>query len=290
MSKNYEFSAMLNTNYTKENVLSILKNGEKIGCVYNDYSPREPQSNIISTHTATELIWSRLMKKYEFGPFILAHYSNTHFRISFYNRNNKIYLCISSTHTAWKKRYDLCAWFGINFYRYQMFMLRLIGNNIITHFETYEYFYASYNAENKAHDRKIYVKLYTYWAYDIYHHLKVNGKMLHITWLDSNKQPINIKVGDNTLENIIHDEDTNQCWYGVFNNITLKFSLHKKRVFTVEPIDNSGTNISVLTQKQIFDNGLRATMELFKNLPTLRFITFQNDEDIEIINKMDEWP
>ncbi|MGE0009798.1 MAG: hypothetical protein AB7F19_04590 [Candidatus Babeliales bacterium] len=282
MSKNYEFLAMLNTEYTEENILSILENGSQLGCIYQD-----SQNNIVSNTMAKRMIWMNHL--HNIPPLIELKHYKTHFDIWFYNRNNKIYLYLGPTHIAWKKRYDLCNWYGINFYRYQMFMLGLIGNNIITHFETYEYFYDSYNAESKNHNKKIYVKLYTYWPYDIYHHFKVNSHMLRITWLDSNKQPINMKKEDNTLETILYNEKINQCWFAVYNNITLKFSLHKKHVFTIEPIVTSDTLIT-MNQEQIFDLGLRATIELFKNMPVMRFITFQNDEDIEIINKMDEWP
>ncbi len=281
MSKNYEFLIMLNLDYSEENILLILENGINLGCIYKD-----EERNIVNINGAMALLWKLYLQKSP--PLIRAKYYKTHFYIWFYNESNKVCLYISPTHIAWKKKYDLSAWYGINFYRYQKFMLRLIGNNIITHFQTYEYFNESYSADNKEHDKKIYVKLYTYWAYEIYHHLKINGSMQHITWLDSNKQPIDIKSEDNTFENIIYSEDASQCWHGVQGNIILKFSYIKNRTFIIEPMMAHATNSSALGQTQVLDQGLRTTIELFKNTPVLRLITFEYDEDIVNINKMDE--
>ena len=285
MSRAYSFSVMLNVSYSEENILTILENGAKLGCVYNDRGLVPSPYNIINTQIASKIVWSRFFAKYEFGPLILAKQNKTSFAIWFYNIDNKIYLCIDPDHIAWKKRYDLCDWYGINFYRYQVFLLKLIGNNIITHFKNYEYFNASYDAADKEHDKKIYVKLYTYWAYDVYHHLKVNGKILGIIWLDVKMQPINMKTEDNTLENIIYDENRQQCWYGTHNNILLKFSMPADRTFIIEPINNGS---SVIDQAQVLDSGLRTTIELFKNMPVFRLITFKSDEDLININKMDD--
>ena len=223
----------------------------------------------------------------EHGPLISAKYRKSHFTIWFHNENNKIDFIIDPDHIGWKKEYDISAWYGINFYRYQKFMLHLIGNNIITYFETYEWFSQPYDAENIAYNKKIYVKLYTYWPYDIYHHLKVNGSMLRMTWLDSNKKPVDIKSDNNALENIIFNEDTSQCWYGIHNNIILKFSLLKDRTIIIEPSAYT-QKTNAMDQAQVLDMGLRTTIELFKNTPVLRLITFQSDEDIQNINKMNE--
>ncbi len=281
MSKNYRFKVMLNSNYFKTNILSILENGMNLGCIYKD-----DEDNIVNIDGAMTLLWKLYLQ--QSPPLIQAKYHETHFYIWFYNRNNKIYLYISPTHIAWKKRYELSAWYSINFYRYQKFMLRLIGDNIITHFQTYEWFEVPYYEESMEHDKKIYAKLYTYWAYEIYHHLKINGSMQHITWLDSNKQPIDIKSEDNTFENIIYNEDTSQCWYGIHNDIILKFSYIKDRTFIIEPMIAHATGFRAQGQAQILDKGLRTTIELFKNMPVLRLITFEHDKDIENINKMDE--
>lgn len=287
MSKNYEFSAMLGLNYSKENIFAILNNGAKHGFIYKNCGPRDSQCDTINNAKATELIWSRLMEKYEFGPFILCKYKKTHFSLWFYNRNNKIYLCIDPDHIAWKKRYDLCAWYGINFYRYQNFMLRLIGDNLITYFQTYEYFNESYESEEKEDNNKIYVKLYTYWPYDVYHHLKVNGKILGITWLDAHKQPINLKSRANDFEDIFFTEAAlPQCWYAVHHNILLKFSHTDKRTFIIQPMNIKSCDS--IDQAQLLDTGLRTTIELFRNMPVFRLITFKSDEDIININKMDD--
>ncbi len=289
MSKNYSFEIAFDLDYSKKNILSVLENGSKIGCIYKDYGPDFSQYNTLNTNAAADFIWSQYLKSNEYGPLIHAKYNKTNFAIWFYNKNDKLELCIDPDHIAWKKRYDISAWYGINFYRYQKFMLHLIGNNVITYFETYEWFSQPYDAKNIEHNKKIYIKFYTYWAYDIYHHLKINGRMQHITWLDSNKQPIDIKSEDNTFENIIYNEDASQCWYGIYRDIILKFSYIKDRTFIIEPMmAHVTTSASALGQAQIFDKGLRNTIELFKNMPVLRLITFEYDKDIENINKMDE--
>lgn len=286
MSKNYEFLAMLDLKYSKENILSILENGTRMGCIFKNQRFTNPDATIIDKLSAMELIWSRSLENYEYGPLVYAKYYKTHFAIWLYNMNNKIHLYISPSHIGWKKRYDLCDWYGINFYRYQSFILRLIGDTKITHFEIYEYFNASYDAEDMMLDKKIYVKLYTYWAYDVYHHLKVNGKILGISWLDANMQPINMKTEDNTLENILYDEDRQQCWYGIHNDIVLKLSMPVDRTFIIEPMCNVSS--TTIDQAQVLDSGLRTTIELFKNMPVFRLITFKSDEDIININKMDD--
>lgn len=286
MSRTYSFCAMLNSRYSKENILLILENGAKFGCVYENCGPIDSHCDTITCEAATDLILSRLSKKYEFGPYISTIYRKTHFSVRLYNRNNKIYLCIGITHTAWKKKYDLSGSYGINFYRYQNFMLYLIGNNIITHFKTYECLNASYNPEDKEHDKKIYVKLYIYWPYDVYHHFKVNGKMLGITWLDENKEPINLKSIDNAFEDIFFSEDAPlQHWYGIRNNMLLKFSLSHDHTFIIEPMSIESSKS--INQAELLDAGLRITIELFKNIHVFKLITFKNDEDILNINKMD---
>ncbi len=279
MSRNFEFSAMINFDYSEENILLILENGIKLGCIYKD-----GEHNIVNIDGVMALLWKLYLQ--QSPPLIQAKYHETHFYIWFYNRSNKIYLYFWPTHIAWKKRYELSADYGINFYRYQKFMLRLIGNNTIIHFQTYEWFEEPYYEEGMEHDKKIYVKLYTYWAYEIYHHFKINGSMQHITWLDSNKQPIDIRSEDNILENIIYNEDSMQCWYGVLDNIILKFSYIKDSTFIIEPMI-AHTTASALDQAQVLDKGLRTTIELFKNTHVLRLITFERDEDIQNINKMD---
>lgn len=287
MSKNYEFLAMLDLTYSKENILSLLKIGAESGCNYKYYYPGSSEiSGIINSESACEFIWSQFLENSEFGPIILIKYHNKFFCMWLFNKNNKISLHID--YARWKKRYDLCDWYGIHFYRYQKFILNFIGNTTITHLETYEWFETAYYPENKESDKKIYVKFYIYWPYDIYHHFKVNSHILGMTWLDTHSQPINLKQEDNTLENILYHEDTTQCWYGIKDDIKLKFTLHNKRYFIVEPMHNSPSSDIQLNQKQLFNDGLRITIELFKNMPVVRFITFQEDKDIEAINTMDE--
>ncbi|MGE0010152.1 MAG: hypothetical protein AB7F19_06480 [Candidatus Babeliales bacterium] len=286
MKRTYSFCVMLNLDYSEENIFSILENGSKLGCVYRDHGLGDTLSNIVNSKDATKVVLTRFIQEYEYGPYILAKLGKTHYTIWFYRRNSKIYLCIDPDHITWKKRYELCDWQGINFYRYQSFILSLVGNNVITHFKTYEYYNAIYAAEYKERDKKIYVKLNTYWAYDVYHHLKVNGKILGIIWLDAKMQPINIKTEDNTLENIIYDENRQQCWYALHNNIVLKFSLIVGPIFIIEPMSNG--NSTTMDQAHVLDSGLRTTIELFKNMPVFRFITFKSDEDIININKMDD--
>lgn len=285
MSKNYEFLAMLDLKYSKENSLLILENGTRMGCIFKNQRFTNPEVAIIDKFSAMELVWSRHLENYEYGPLVYAKYYKTHFAIWFYNKNNKIYLYLSPTHIGWKKRYDLCDWYGIHFYRYQSFMLRLIGNNKITHFETYEYFNASYDAEDMSYNTKIYVKLYTYWAYDVHHHLKVNGKILGIIWLDAKMQPMSIKTEDNSIENILYDENRQQCWFAIHHNILLKFSMPADRTFIIEPMSNGS---SAINQAELLDSGLRTIIELFKNMPVFRLITFKSDEDLININKMDD--
>ncbi|MGE0010156.1 MAG: hypothetical protein AB7F19_06500 [Candidatus Babeliales bacterium] len=288
MSRNFEFSAMLNLCHSKENIFSILENGAKLGCVYKNTRFTNPNVKIVNISLAAELVLSRFIEDSEEGPLIYVKYHKNNFALWFYNISNKIYLFMSPTHIGWKKRYDLCNSYGINFYRYQSFMLRLIGNNIITHFETFEYFNEAFDAEDMLHNTKVYVKLYMYWPYDVYHHLKVNGKMLGITWLDANKQPIDLKAKDNALESMLNDEESEQCWYAIRNNIVLKFSLTAGPIFIIEPMISPSLNSGTLDQAQVFDTGLRTTIELFRNVHVFRLITFKSNEDLININKMDD--
>lgn len=281
MSRNYEFLAMLNTDYSQENILSILENGTKFGCLYED-----KQCNILNSHDALADLWKLYLQ--QSPPLIIIRYYKTTFYTWFYNRNNKIYLYLGPTHIAYKKKYDLSSWYGINFYRYQLFMLRIIGDNIITHFETYEYFDASYHAEDMDQNKKIYIKLYDYWAYEVYYHLIVNGSMSHITWLDHTMKPIDIKNEWNTLDVIIDEQDTSQCWYGMHGTMLLKFSFIKNKTFIIEPLSALNAHSTDTQKRKEFDTALRLTIALFKNIPVLRFITFKSDEDIANINKMDE--
>lgn len=290
MSKDYSFSAIINLNYSIENIFSILKNGKKIGLIYTD-----SENNRLSLSDSAKLIWTRYNERYQYGPVIEARHYPSGFSIWFRNDDNKIDLTIDPNYVARKKNYDISGWYGINFYHYQSLLLRLIGNNKIRHFETYEWFSQPYNPEDLEHDNKIYLKLYVYNAAEMYQHLTTNGVKLGLIWLDYTSKSIDIKNEQNILKNLIYNENSlnenaNLFWYGIHNDNKLKFSIKKDRTLIIESTNSS----SVKTKQECkedcnqLDVIIRTAIELFKNIPVFRFITFNNEKDIINIEKMDE--
>lgn len=297
MSLEHTASIQIKVKHSKENIRTILENGKNMGCIFLDCDASEIECNTIDSNMATELVWLRHTNDAEYGPSVYTQYQDTYFYIWFYkSNNNDIDVHISTFVSTWKKDFESGS-FGIDFQKYNLFLLNLTSGNIITHLESYTIYGDSYIVKNSQQDSKVLVEFYASDISVMYSHLIDNACILNINWYDEKMLPINSDQATNKLKSIIANCASDKItptkgifWYGKKDYISLKFSIYKNCTWIIEPIEPFVTIIDQITHEKYLDLKmyLLLIMELFHTVMYHKLITFRTEEELTNIEKMNE--